>query len=323
MRGNNKPAMSSPKRVSSCSEDDNELRRGPWTLEEDNFLSQYIASHGEGRWNLLAKRSGLKRTGKSCRLRWLNYLKPDVKRGNLTPEEQLLILELHSKWGNRWSKIAQHLPGRTDNEIKNYWRTRIQKQARHLKIDTDSREFQELVRRSWMPRLLQKARESSSSSAMAIQNQAIPFPLDGVSHHSTIGTIPSQTPWLNEAGPTYMDQHEQNSDSEHNNGSCISFSESANIPKVSQHFGDTITQFHALNGNDFGTFTCDGYHHHVNNNAYEMDTFKTPTARVAEGVQYPIGDCQMAGSNWVNNDFACSGMWNIDDELWQFSKLQK
>jgi len=70
---------------------------------------------------------GLKRTGKSCRLRWLNYLKPDIKRGNLTPEEQLLILELHSKWGNRWSRIAQHLPGRTDNEIKNYWRTHFKK----------------------------------------------------------------------------------------------------------------------------------------------------------------------------------------------------
>ncbi|OQU86413.1 hypothetical protein SORBI_3003G087600 [Sorghum bicolor] len=105
-----------------------ELRRGPWTLEEDNLLMNYIACHGEGRWNLLARCSGLKRTGKSCRLRWLNYLKPDIKRGNLTPEEQLLILELHSKWGNRWSRIAQHLPGRTDNEIKNYWRTRVQKQ---------------------------------------------------------------------------------------------------------------------------------------------------------------------------------------------------
>ena len=44
---------------------------------------------------------GLKRTGKSCRLRWLNYLRPDVKRGNITPEEQLLIMELHAKWGNR------------------------------------------------------------------------------------------------------------------------------------------------------------------------------------------------------------------------------
>ncbi|KAF0918411.1 hypothetical protein E2562_023564 [Oryza meyeriana var. granulata] len=120
-----------------------ELRRGPWTLEEDNLLMNYIACHGEGRWNLLARCSGLKRTGKSCRLRWLNYLKPDIKRGNLTPEEQLLILELHSKWGNRWSRIAQHLPGRTDNEIKNYWRTRVQKQARQLKVDANSTVFRD------------------------------------------------------------------------------------------------------------------------------------------------------------------------------------
>ena len=45
--------------------------------------------------------AGLKRTGKSCRLRWLNYLRPDVKRGNFTADEQLLILDLHSRWGNR------------------------------------------------------------------------------------------------------------------------------------------------------------------------------------------------------------------------------
>ncbi|KAL5228756.1 hypothetical protein ABZP36_017021 [Zizania latifolia] len=133
-----------------------ELRRGPWTLEEDNLLMNYIACHGEGRWNLLARCSGLKRTGKSCRLRWLNYLKPDIKRGNLTPEEQLLILELHSKWGNRWSRIAQHLPGRTDNEIKNYWRTRVQKQARQLKVDANSTVFRDAVRCYWMPRLLEK-----------------------------------------------------------------------------------------------------------------------------------------------------------------------
>ncbi|OVA16988.1 SANT/Myb domain [Macleaya cordata] len=110
-----------------CNSQESEVRKGPWTMEEDMILINYIANHGEGVWNSLARSAGLNRTGKSCRLRWLNYLRPDVRRGNITPEEELLIMELHAKWGNRWSKIASHLPGRTDNEIKNYWRTKIQK----------------------------------------------------------------------------------------------------------------------------------------------------------------------------------------------------
>uniref|UniRef100_A0A453AM32 Uncharacterized protein n=1 Tax=Aegilops tauschii subsp. strangulata TaxID=200361 RepID=A0A453AM32_AEGTS len=132
------------------------LRRGPWTVEEDVLLANYIAANGEGRWNALARRAGLKRTGKSCRLRWLNYLRPDLRRGGMTAEEQLLVLELHARWGNRWSKIAQHLPGRTDNEIKNYWRTRVQRHAKQLRCDVGSQRFRDLVRGLWIPRLLER-----------------------------------------------------------------------------------------------------------------------------------------------------------------------
>ncbi|CAN7045415.1 hypothetical protein IGI04_008296 [Brassica rapa subsp. trilocularis] len=141
-----------------------DLRRGPWTVDEDFKLINYISTHGEGRWNSLSRCAGLKRTGKSCRLRWLNYLRPDVRRGNITLEEQLLILELHSRWGNRWSKIAQYLPGRTDNEIKNYWRTRVQKHAKQLRCDVNSQQFKDTMRYLWMPRLVERIQASASTS---------------------------------------------------------------------------------------------------------------------------------------------------------------
>uniref|UniRef100_J3L277 Uncharacterized protein n=2 Tax=Oryza brachyantha TaxID=4533 RepID=J3L277_ORYBR len=110
------------------------VRKGPWTLEEDLILVSYISQNGEGSWDNLARSAGLNRNGKSCRLRWLNYLRPGVRRGSITPEEDIVIRELHSRWGNRWSKIAKHLPGRTDNEIKNYWRTKIHRKPRRSQL---------------------------------------------------------------------------------------------------------------------------------------------------------------------------------------------
>jgi hypothetical protein len=103
------------------------LNHGAWTAKEDKILSEYIKTHGLGPWNSLAKKAGLKRCGKSCRLRWLNYLRPDIKRGNISPEEEELLIRLHLLLGNRWSLIAGRLPGRTDNELKNYWNTHLSK----------------------------------------------------------------------------------------------------------------------------------------------------------------------------------------------------
>ncbi|XP_040378114.1 myb-related protein P-like [Oryza brachyantha] len=104
------------------------LKRGRWTAEEDEALAGYIAKHGEGCWRSLPKNAGLLRCGKSCRLRWINYLRAGVKRGNISKEEEDVIIKLHATLGNRWSLIASHLPGRTDNEIKNYWNSHLSRQ---------------------------------------------------------------------------------------------------------------------------------------------------------------------------------------------------
>ncbi|MED6171657.1 hypothetical protein PIB30_042763 [Stylosanthes scabra] len=121
-----------------CDESNGNVKKGPWLPEEDQKLIDYINKHGHGSWRTLAKRAGLNRCGKSCRLRWANYLRPDIKRGKFTQDEERIIINLHSVLGNKWSKIATHLPGRTDNEIKNFWNTHIRKKLLQMGIDPET-----------------------------------------------------------------------------------------------------------------------------------------------------------------------------------------
>ncbi|CAN6341222.1 unnamed protein product [Urochloa humidicola] len=111
------------------------LRKGLWSPEEDEKLYNHIIRHGVGCWSSVPKLAGLQRCGKSCRLRWINYLRPDLKRGSFSQQEEDLILALHEILGNRWSQIASHLPGRTDNEIKNFWNSCLKKKLRQRGID--------------------------------------------------------------------------------------------------------------------------------------------------------------------------------------------
>ncbi|CAN0877389.1 Transcription factor MYB7 [Linum grandiflorum] len=116
-----------------CEKEQN--NKGAWTKEEDQRLISYINLHGQGCWRSLPRAAGLLRCGKSCRLRWINYLRPDLKRGNFTRQEDDLIINLHSLLGNKWSLIAARLSGRTDNEIKNYWNTHLKRKLYSRGID--------------------------------------------------------------------------------------------------------------------------------------------------------------------------------------------
>ncbi|KAL8139099.1 hypothetical protein V2J09_005100 [Rumex salicifolius] len=116
------------------------LKKGQWTAEEDEILINFISQHGHTSWRSIPQLAGLSRCGKSCRLRWTNYLRPDIKRGPFTTEEEKLVIQLHAVLGNRWAAIASHLPGRTDNEIKNLWNTHLKKRLIYMGIDPHTHE---------------------------------------------------------------------------------------------------------------------------------------------------------------------------------------
>nr|QTH79643.1 MYB94 [Arachis hypogaea] len=103
------------------------IKKGPWTPEEDIILVSYIQEHGPSNWRSVPTNTGLMRCSKSCRLRWTNYLRPGIKRGNFTDHEEKMIIHLQALLGNRWAAIASYLPQRTDNDIKNYWNTHLKK----------------------------------------------------------------------------------------------------------------------------------------------------------------------------------------------------
>ncbi|KAM7464324.1 hypothetical protein LguiA_032445 [Lonicera macranthoides] len=201
-------------------------------------------------------------------------------------------------WGNRWSKIAQHLPGRTDNEIKNYWRTRVQKQARQFKIDSNSKRFIEELRKFWMPRLLEKMEQNSSSSFSTMSTMESQ---DSITRGLAEFSRQPNKPMNN------IDPHKDKSSSKGRS------SESFGIIQNSDQLPTESLDHGGYGNSAYNSLPNDCYY--VGNNSFDhMEDFNQPDMSTA-GLMW---DCQMAEIDWVNDDVE-GAFWNMD-ELWQFRK---
>ncbi|KAG6629482.1 transcription factor RAX1-like [Carya illinoinensis] len=178
------------------------VKKGPWSPEEDSKLKEYIEKYGTGgNWIAFPQKAGLKRCGKSCRLRWLNYLRPNIKHGEFSEEEDRIICTLFANIGSRWSIIAAQLPGRTDNDIKNYWNTKLKKKLMGINPPAHERKLPTFASSPGIPPFQSQPLSSSlyeecssyySQTTKSFSGlEAISFPSNYLSSSSSLATNPS------------------------------------------------------------------------------------------------------------------------------------
>lgn len=176
--------------------DKTKVKRGSWSPEEDATLKDYLHKYGTGgNWIALPQKAGLKRCGKSCRLRWLNYLRPDIKHGSFTQEEEKTIFNLYNILGSRWSVIASHLPGRTDNDVKNYWNTKLKKKLlAELSCSPTTRTAISTTTTTTDIARKTVTLQASINSLTTVPTYSTPFPQTTTNHPSTILNDPNNSP---------------------------------------------------------------------------------------------------------------------------------
>ncbi|CAK9262386.1 unnamed protein product [Sphagnum jensenii] len=210
--------------MTRLSKPEEDIRKGAWTAEEDEKLRVYVETNGTGHWRSVGKKAGLLRCGKSCRLRWTNYLRPDIRHGSFTSDEEDLIVKLHATHGSRWSLIAAKMPGRTDNDIKNHWNTRLKKKLCDMGIDPVSHKpIAELLR--------------ALAGTMQLQSVA-------AAAESTTTTTTTTTPAPNQNANAMMQQLSTNADNnvtrwlaqQRNHSSSISHEVHENLSQFTPSF---------------------------------------------------------------------------------------
>ncbi|PIN16835.1 Transcription factor, Myb superfamily [Handroanthus impetiginosus] len=199
--------------------DKSKVKRGTWSPEEDSTLKNYLQKHGTGgNWISLPQKAGLQRCGKSCRLRWLNYLRPDIKHGGFTQEEENIIYSLHSKIGSRWSVIASHLQGRTDNDVKNYWNTKLKKKLMAVNCNPPS------ATASGAAAATTAATGTTTTTAIFEKTTTLR------ASTSSMATFPEPYEPINSTFPKFILEGSSNCSSSANNGSPFSQSQQESSP---------------------------------------------------------------------------------------------